>query len=92
MDDDNEDNMDTEIISLDEKRGEQGKKVAQRVARQKSVQYESISRLKELKCFENVRAMVEEGAYAREIAEYIQDVAGEYDDVSLEAVTRAVRR
>lgn len=51
-----------------------------------------IPRLHSLRCFPRVDELVRAGVFARTIAAYIQDDAGEYSDVSFEKVVRVVRK
>jgi len=84
-----DDDMGSDVTQLSEKRSKTGKKPT-RTYRKRSPS--TTMRLKKLKCFSEVDRMVREGEYARNIAAYIQEEAGEYLEVSFETVVRAVYR
>jgi len=82
-----DDDMDNEITSLEDQDDGEGSGKVVRMAQPRATPR---TRLEGLVCFPEVKDMVRAGCYTRKVAEYIQG-CGEYDDVDLDTVIRAVR-
>ena len=87
---DKDGDMSSDVTQLSKKQSEAKKKASPRTYRRRSSS--TTMRLRKLKCFPEVEEMVKAGEYARTIAAFIQEEAGEYLEVSFDAVIRSVYR
>lgn len=82
-----DDDMDNEITTIE---GNDDSEPMGQIHRISQPRATPRTRLESLTCFPRVQEMVRAGLYTRKIAEFIQDM-GEYNDVDLDTVIRAVR-